>query len=64
MRTKDYEESKRELENRKKQNDKKILINDERTRMSKVNQFEFKALKTLFLSFMGYLVLLGIGIFS
>ena len=49
------EKSKKELFKAKEQNNKQISIIDERTRMSKVNSFENKAITTFGLSVFGYL---------
>jgi len=59
MKIEDFSKTKEELEGQKKQNDEQVYVSDERTRMSKVNQFEYKAGVTLMLSMIfGYLPLL------
>lgn len=54
----EFEKTKKELEEIKKQNDEQIAISDERTRMSKVNSLEYKGGTTLFFSMLVYVVLL------
>ena len=44
MNIEEFEKSKKELLKAKEQNNKQISISDERTRMSKVNSFENKAI--------------------
>lgn len=55
MNLEEFEKSKKELLKAKEQNNKQISISDERTRMSKVNSFENKAITTFGLSMFGYL---------
>lgn len=55
MNIEEFEKSKKELLKAKEQNNKQISISDERTRMSKVNSFENKAITTFGLSMFGYL---------
>lgn len=55
MTIEEFEKSKKELLKEKEQNNNQISINDERTRMSKVNSFENKAITALGLSIFGYL---------
>jgi len=50
----DFEKTKEQLEEQKKENNKKIVLCDERTRMAKVNSFEYKAGTTLTFSMVGY----------
>lgn len=50
----EFEKTKKELEEIKKQNDEQIAISDERTRMSKVNSLEYKGGTTLFFSALAY----------
>lgn len=57
MNIEDFKKTKEELEQQKQENDKKIGLCDERTRMSKVNSFEYKAGTTLTFSMIGYLVI-------
>ena len=54
----EFEKTKKELEESKKQNNEQIAISDERTRMSKVNSLEYKGGITLFFSMLAYMVLL------
>lgn len=53
---------KKELENAKRQNNEKINISGERTRMAKVNQFEYKCFTALFFSMLAYALLFVITI--
>lgn len=53
----DFRKSKEELEKTKKENDEKIGLYDERTRMANINSFEEKLISTLELSTFGYLSL-------
>lgn len=55
MNIEEFEKTKLELEKMKKENNKNIGLYDERTRMSKVNSFENKAITTFGLSMFGYL---------
>lgn len=57
MNLEDLKKTKEELEQEKQENDKKISLCDERTRMSKVNSFEYKAGTTLTFSMIGYLAI-------
>lgn len=52
-----FKKTKEELEQQKQENDKKIGLCEERTRMSKVNSFEYKAGITLTFSMIGYLAI-------
>lgn len=54
----EFEKTKKELEEAKKQNDEQIAISDERTRMSKVNSLEYKGGITLMFSMLAYIALL------
>ena len=55
MNIEELEKTKRELKELKKENDKKIDLSDERTRMAKVNSFENKVFNVLGFSMLGYL---------
>ena len=55
MNIEEIEKTKLELEQSKQENDKKINLYDERTRMSKVNSFENKAINIFAFSMFGYL---------
>ena len=57
MNLEDFKKTKEELEQQKQENDKKISLCDERTRMLIVNSFEFKAGTTLIFSMIGYLAI-------
>lgn len=57
MNLEDFKKTKDELEQEKQENDEKIGLCDERTRMSKVNSFEYKAGTTLTFSMIGYLAI-------
>ena len=51
----DFRKSKEELEKMQNENDEKIGLYDERTRMANVNSFEYKLFSTLGFSIIGYL---------
>lgn len=51
-----FEKTKQELETVKQENNKKVRLYDERRRMSKVNQFEYKATSILAFSMVAYLI--------
>ena len=57
MNNEEFNKSKNELEKIKDENEKQILINDERTRMAKVNSLEYKGGVTLFFSIFSYMLL-------
>ena len=58
MNLEEFEKTKKELEEAKKQNDEQIAISDERTRMAKVNSLEYKGGITLMFSMLAYIALL------
>ena len=56
MKTEDFKKTNEELQEEIKKNNKQIAVSDERTRMAKVNQFEYKFGTTLGFSMVPYFV--------
>lgn len=54
METEDLKKAKKELQKEIKKNNEQIATNNERTRMAKVNQFEYKVVETLIFSMLPY----------
>lgn len=57
-----FDKIKEDLEQEKQNNEKKIILYDEKARISKVNTFEYKAGNTLAFSMISYLVIFLISL--